>query len=343
MEVDQGESTSLNIDQGSNLIESLLGEDGLIGEPKAKAEEEEETEEVEASEVEESEPEESEEDAEEATDDTREITTLEELTQALEKSTEELDGLKVTIKAHGQTEQVTLADLKASYQKDSDYRQKTQELAEQRRGFESQAAQARQNIEAQLQQSAQVFNALEQMVITPLDPAEMAQLRQTNPAEYAARLQDYQGKAQYVQNLRQSAAQAYEQNRHALEAQVNAHRAEVLQREREKLEAIPGWGDELKGNILNYLANSYGYTEQELGSVYDHRLVDIVRKAHLFDKMQSDMNVAKKKVEKAPVFVKPGKPAPKASIKHSALQQAKARLAKTGSRHDAARLIESLL
>ncbi len=340
---DQGESTSISTDEAQSKIESLLGDDGTFGTAPEPTEEDEPVEASEPVEEPEEEPE-AEADEAEPEEELAPITTLEELAQALEKSPDELDqSLKVTIKAAGQIEQVTLAELKAGYQKDAHFRQSTQQLAEQRKAFEERATYERQQLEAALTQNAQVLQAVEQLVITPPNPEEMARLRAENPAEWAARIQEFNARQAYIQQLRQAGAQAYEQNRNALQQREAAQRGEMLQREREKLAEIPGWNDELKNSIVQYLTNQYQYTGDEIGNVYDHRLIDIVRKAHLYDAMQTKVDVASKKVKTFPQLVKPGKAETKGTIKHSALAEAKARLKKTGSRHDAARLIESLL
>ena len=62
-----------------------------------------------------------------------------------------------TIKIDGKDTDVTLDELKSGYQKDSDYRKKTTELAEQRKAFEGQA----QAIHAERQQYAQALGQVQ--------------------------------------------------------------------------------------------------------------------------------------------------------------------------------------
>ena len=347
---DQVERQSLTTDEAAARIEQILGGEDPVAEPKGEEPEEEvkqEAEEPETEEPEEEEPEEPEEgesDAEE--EESIEISTLDDLAKVMEKTPEELlSTLKATVKVNGKTEQVTLAELKAGYQKDSDYRQKTSELAEQRRAFEAEQTQVRSAIIAQINQAKQLMQTAESLVITPLDPAEMSQLRSKNPAEWAARIQEHNAKTQFVQNLKQAALQAQMQAEQQREALTREARTKKLSEEIEKVQQIPGWGEDLKNALDSYLIDQYGFTNEQLQEIADHRYVDIIRKAHLYDKLQTETDVAKKKVKQAPKMVKPNKFSIQNNIsrKQSRIEEAKNRLKKTGRRDDAARLIEQLL
>lgn len=347
--MDQPEMESQTVNSAATEIEALLGEgeEELETETdEVEAEDVDEVEEEEPEETEESDEEpdgESDEESEEAELETEEqpIATLEELAEALEDENL-LDTLQTQIKVDGKVESVTLTELKAGYQKDADYRRKTGELAENRRHFEEQYSNAKQQVEAQLVQTGKIMELLEGAFLPQLDEAEMAHLRVNNPAEWAARKQDHADKAQYIQQVKQHAAQLYEQNTQQKSELQMQQQAQIVERAREELlTRIPDWNDDLKGNIDTYLTGEYGYTNDDLAQVVDPRLVDLARKAWLYDNQTQTVEVAKKKVKSLPKVVKPTKA--KTSNTSSRLSKAKRRLAQTHNVKDAASAIEQLL
>lgn len=277
-------------------------------------------------------------------EETAEITTISELAQALEKDPKDLlKQLKATVVVDGKTSEVTLAELQSGYQRGRDYSEKTTALKQQREAFEQQASQARQFLESQMLQVGQIVQAAEQALIPKLDQAQMDQLRQTNPGEWTARLQEFQAKSQFVESLKASTKQTLEQYRQQAEQARNAQKVHRLEAERAKLQNIPGWGEQMRSDLFQYLSTDYGYTEADLSEVSDHRIIDLVRKARAFDKLQSDTQLAVKKVKELPKVIPPGKADTKVQMKKSALEKAKSQLRKSGTRRDAEAVLERIL
>ena len=76
-------------------------------------------------------------------------------------------------------------------------------------------------------------------------------------------------------------------------------------------ERIPEWKDNKvaemdKRNIVTF-AKRYGFNEQELNNATDHRAILMLRKAMLYDELESKKPLVKKKVKKAPKMTKSGK------------------------------------
>ena len=152
-------------------------------------------------------------------------------------------------------------------------------------------------------------------------------------------LRDKQEKLAAIQSEQQRLSQVaqYEQQR-AMEAQL-ASQQEAL------LAALPDWKDPKKAKAEKALviesAKAAGFTDEDLKSVYDHRLVLLLRKAALFDQMVSKRQGIKPVVNNGPRPAKPGA-AGRVSTTTEATR-AKQRLAKTGRVDDAASAIELLL
>lgn len=334
---------SMSLDEAADQLVGLMEPEEKKAEEKPE-EKPEETAELEAEEPEAEETEEPEETTEEVSEESSEITTLSELAQVLEKDPKDLlEQLKTTVVVNGKTSEVTLAELQAGYQRGRDYSDKTTALKQQREAFEQQASQARQFLEAQMLQVGQIVQAAEQALIPKLDQAQMDQLRQTNPGEWTARLQEFQAKSQFVENLKSATKQTLEQYRQQAEQARNAQKAQRLEAERAKLQNIPGWGEQMRSDLFEYLSKDYGYTESDLTEVSDHRIVDIVRKARAFDKLQSETQLAVKKVKELPKVIPPGKAETKVQMKRSALEKAKTQLRKSGTRRDAEAVLERIL
>jgi len=129
----------------------------------------------------------------------------------------------------------------------------------------------------------------------------------------------------------------YDQQR-AMEAQL-ASQQEAL------MAALPDWKDPKKAKAEKALviesAKAAGFTDEDLKSVYDHRLVLLLRKAALFDQMVSKRQGIKPVVNNGPRTAKPGAAGRVSTTTEST--RAKQRLAKTGRIDDAASAIEHLL
>jgi hypothetical protein len=134
-------TTSTPVESGDNPItmsEAASAFEGMLSTPEDSNEQPTEKEEdtQEEAEVEETEEEDVEFEAEEADDDTEESEDDSEIEEDEEVVEEEQT---FTIKAAGEEKEVTLDDLKKSYQLGSDYTKKTQEVAEQRKVIEQEA------------------------------------------------------------------------------------------------------------------------------------------------------------------------------------------------------------
>ena len=243
------------------------------------------------------------------------------------------DAESYEVKIDGETVKVPLDELKAGYSRTQDYTRKTQELAKER-------SEQLQHLEGVRSQYVERLEMAEQFLQSSLPQRPSDQLRKENPGEYAAQMEewrDHVGQIQTVQSERQRAVQEQQQQ---WAAQEQVRLAEEQQR---LVTAVPEWKDDSarqKGltELQTYLQNEYGYSEQELAGVDDHRALLIAKKAAAYDKMMSEGG---KKLKKAPVQDKPLEPgsrkrkAPSKTARKKA-ERAHNRLKQTGSVDDAA-------
>jgi hypothetical protein len=142
------------------------------------------------------------------------------------------------------------------------------------------------------------------------------------------------------------------QERQAIAARQQADQQEQLKQhlssEADKLKsAIPDMADEVKGEVIRKeikdFAKSIGFSDQELAQVYDHRAVLTLYEAMQWRKLQQGKVQSSKKVSEAPKMLKPGTTGKQTTAEQDAVKKLQQRLAKTGDRRDAARLLEKFL
>jgi hypothetical protein len=323
-------SGELTISDATSAIEGMLS---------ASEDSNEQPETVENTEVEEVEEfeEEVEEEAEEADDDTEEDDDSE-----YEDEEEVEEEQTFTVKAAGEEKQVTLDELKKSYQLGSDYTKKTQEIAEQRKIIE---IEAKAIIEARQvrDEYSQKLQAVQQFLVGSNDSREdLAAMKENDPIGYAVKVAEMTEKKEQLQ-LVQAEQQRIAQQQ---QADRSAQMQRIVEQESQKLaQSLPEFSDKVKGeqirNDIRSYGKSVGFTDEELSQVYDSRQVLTIHKAMMYDKLVKSKPGMKKKVSNAPKMVKGG-----AKVKQSVTDRTKKqmqRLQQTGSARDAAALFENLL
>lgn len=254
-------------------------------------------------------------------------------------STDGDDQPLYTVKVDGKELHVTLDELVAGYQKDADYRNKTAQVAEQRRAVDAER-------QAVVQERAQLSEALNRN--QALLEAQLGQqpdwqyLLENDPQEYLRQQHLYQQRSAELQQVQQVQAQL----KQAQQVEQAQQWEQYLSTEREQLLAkLPEWKDAArakaeKAELRNFLS-SHGFSDEEISGIGDHRILLAARKAWLFDQLTSKRPEAVKKVEKAPPKVirsgsteEHGKPRVKELVNLSA---------KTGRVQDAAAAIAALI
>ena len=239
------------------------------------------------------------------------------------------------IKVNGQEVPVTLDELKAGYSRQSDYTQKTMQIAEERKALEAD----RQNLQALINDYQNALQSPMPAMEPPVRPD--AKLWDEDPIEamrqtelYRQKMEDFQAESAKHQHLQQQAmAQKQQQMQEALNQQ------EVALKER-----IPEWQNEEtatkeKAEIRRF-GLSMGFTENELAQIYDSRAVQVLRDAMRYNQLQTKRG----KVKQAPQgkSLAPGTPTPG---EPQQLRKGKAmkRLAQTGHIKDAQAVFEQIL
>ena len=339
--------TSDSTESGSNLTisEATSAFEGMLSTPEdskeqptdqekdtQEAEVEEEEVEFEAEETEETEEVEEVEEAEEETEDESEIED--------EEVVEEEQTF--TVKAAGEEKEVTLDELKKSYQLGSDYTKKTQEVAEQRKVIEQEA---KAIIEARQVRDdyAQKLQAVNQFLVGGNQTKEnLTAMKENDPIGYAVKVAEMTEKKEQLQIVQAEQERIAQQQNSDREANMQNY----VEQEAQKLtQSLPEFSDKAKGeqirNDIRTYGKKVGFTDDELSQVYDSRHVLVLHKAAQYDKLMAGKAGVKKKVANAPKTMKGG-----AKVKQTVTDRTKKqhkRLLQTGDARDAAALFENFI
>lgn len=242
---------------------------------------------------------------------------------------------------NGETQRVSLEELKAGYSRHADYTRKTQELAEQRK----EAAKLSEDFQTRAQEYDQRLQLVQQVLAEQAGKEpNWEQLERENPAEYARQWAKHQQHREKMMVVEQERARVQQEYLADLKRQMTEH----IESEREKLwSAVPEWSNpEARAQELSKLseyAQRLGYSQEDLENTMDHRAVLMLRKAMLYDEMHSEgakQRIRKKR--KAHETLKPGARRPRRKRQQRS-QEAREQLRRTGNVRDAARAIETML
>lgn len=232
-------------------------------------------------------------------------------------------------------------------QKGFDYTQKTQQVADDRRFIEqyaqsmrtqSDALQAQIKVQTAMQADFGVISGIDQQLaeyqkvdwqaLSNQDPVQAQQLffqfnqLQTKRAQLVGEL-----------NTKHEEYLQAEQTRMTEAAKAGIA---VLQRD------IPGWNNERATEIKQVGMNTYGFSDDELSSVIDPRMIKVLHDAAQWQKLQTSKPQVTNKVTAAKPVVKPGADNAK-RVAQSNVQKLREKARASGRVEDAAQLIERML
>tara|TARA_R110002020_G_scaffold19525_2_gene67379 strand:- start:138 stop:1151 length:1014 start_codon:yes stop_codon:yes gene_type:complete len=260
---------------------------------------------------------------------------VEEKQEASEKEnaeeTQETDLHRIIV--NGEKIDVDLDELKAGYQKDADYRRKTEELAIERRQLGSDKDRLTKDYSTKIEDLNNLTMTLNAEVNSELSSKELDKLFDEDPTE-AAKLE------RKIRRRKETIAQAQRKLHSHQENQFQ----EILREEQKKVALKhPEFGDPVKGttlksNMRNYLLGR-NFSDQEINQVYDSRMFDVIMDAMTFESGQKlKPTLVSKKVKPSKVVKSGVKETKDEKISQSRLETFK-RLQRTGNPRDAVELL----
>ena len=262
-----------------------------------------------------------------------------------EEETEEVaEESNYTIKVDGEEYEVNLEELKAGYQRQSDYTRKSQALAEGRK--ENEAIQSeRIKLEQERQMYANGLQMLKEQQSAKLQEfkdVDWSTLKEEDPYAYMLKKDEYRDAQDKARNAAQQ-QQIVQQQQQQQEAQS---RATFVQDQYSQLvNALPEWDNKestVKEDIRKFAISS-GYAPEEVDQLADHRSVLILKKAMEFDKLTKKVAPKKKAIKKVPKVQKSGRGKVKSEAADDKTKKKRARLRKSGHQDDAASVFYDML
>tara|TARA_B100001057_G_scaffold480015_1_gene552364 strand:+ start:230 stop:1249 length:1020 start_codon:yes stop_codon:yes gene_type:complete len=273
----------------------------------------------------------------EETEVSEEETDAEELELAEEDETDFEEQDVFTVKVNGKEIDVTLEEALKGYQREADYTQKTQQLAEQRKEFEAEKSKTGELQTAymnSLQQLGQDLDILSKQTKNQLgaEPDWEKAYETMDAKEYTLLVQKWQQRKEDLQKIQT------EQQRVAQEQQIEGEkimRQHLTQQSDLMLQKLPQWKeasvrDKERAELIEY-AKTLGYTDEEVANASDHRAVVALYNSMKFEKLNSKTPEVKRKVRKAPKMAKSGVPRSKNEVSQRRRSQLRERHAKEGS------------
>ena len=309
----------------ADKISGLLNPQAGQSEPEKKQTEPQEQ--TQEKPVEETKPDVVEEVSQPKTEEAKPETESSEITETEQTESQEIQEPSLhRVKVQGQELEVSLDELKSGYSRDSDYRQKTHALAEDRRILDEQKTSLSQTYDSKLKELNDLIGVANTYISQSSD-VDLPKLYEEDPT--AAAKIDFQMRQQResFNKLRQQAET------------VKAQQYNQYLDEQKKLAAtkIPEFSDPQKStNFRNQMRSTladYGFNDQEIGSLADHRFLMVLKDAMEFKNIKSKPVIAKK-VTTAPKVVKSGTPKMEDS-KRAAVKHKLGRLRKSGKMNDA--------
>ena len=210
---------------------------------------------------------------------------------------------KITVKVKGEdgkdeTLELTPEEIGSSYLRQRDYTRKTQELAQR----ETEAVQflttKHEEVRNHYLSQAELARAAVAQIAGIRSESEMAELANSDPAAWVA------------ENQRQRQLSAY---LNQLDQQINGEKQRAAQereqRQKQSMQSMyqTAWSELHKDGIdkpklekiYGSVQKTYGFSPEELGNVYDHRLVKLMKDATAYQALKAQKPEVTKKVQAA--------------------------------------------
>ena len=255
-------------------------------------------------------------------------------TQEKQDSTEEPT---YTVKVAGQEFNVTLDELRNGYSRDADYRRKTEDLAYDKKQFQTESEKQRQDYSTKLSELNQMMSVAQQQLNAEINSADLEKLYEEDPTE-AARIEHRLKKKQ--EKLNQAMQKTQSEQKKQFDGFLQDQQRKLVQKMPEF--SNPEKASQLKTSMKSTL-NSYGFNDQEIAQVYDHRIVMLVNDAMKFRNMQKAKPNMAKKISKPGKVFSSGVKQSKADINLKTRKDKLSRLRKSGSTKDAASIFLDMI
>ena len=251
------------------------------------------------------------------------------------------DGeVMVRTKVDGEVATVPLSRLREGYQLKQHFTRQQEQFLEERRKWEEARTQSEQKFQQQAALAQEILEQEEQQLKTEYT-RDWDALRREDPAEYAAAVAEYNQRLHQIRTRKQGLMEGMQRR---YQEAMQQQQQQAMQEQQRLAEALKWKTQEEMAagaqQLQRYLIEQQGFHPEQVASIMDHRALVLADKARRYDELIQRVNTTRKQVREVhPMPAGGAVPQPKG---RRSIEQAKAKLAKTGSMTDAAAVFEEM-
>lgn len=211
---------------------------------------------------------------------------------------------KITFKVKGEdgseeTVEATTEEIAKSYMRQKDYTAKTQALATRENEAVQFLTNKHEEIRNQYISQAELSRAAIVQMAGIKSESEMANLANTDPASWVAENQRQRQIGAYLNTLNQQ-IEGEKQKAQAQREHIAAQTRQKMYSESWEALSKDGIDKPKLEKIFTDASKSYGFSAEELGNVYDHRLVRVLKDAAAYQALKAQKPSVMQKAQSAP-------------------------------------------
>jgi hypothetical protein len=240
-------------------------------------------------------------------------------------------------------EKLTLEEIKQSRLRQADYTRKTQQLADDRKKIESEAAAERETLAQAREQYLNSLKVVEGMLAGPQEP-DWEKVKAEDPEGYLVRKDEWRTQQDALAKVRAKIGEVDAEKQRDAEKRWNALVADEQHKLRAAMPELadPEKGPMLRDQMFKTAQEAYGFARNELLQVVDHRALLILRDATRFRQILARRQALRSNTVKGKKPLTPGTPKSRADVKRARAKEVVGKFHATRSAKDAAAVIDTL-
>ena len=224
-------------------------------------------------------------------EETEEVEVAEATDEAQEDINESSEEPTYHVKVQGKSMEVTLDELLQGYQREADYTRSKQDLSLERSRYNDLLKESQTEINQKLSKLNELTSAAQSQLNAEYGNIDFEQLYEDDPVEASKLEHKMRKRAENLERIQ------YE-TMHAQNIELKKH---IENEQRKVVQLIPDFANPQKSSVMKgemkNLLSKYGFNEQEINTVYDHRQVLLIKDALAYDKIRKANPKVKKKVD----------------------------------------------
>jgi hypothetical protein len=246
-------------------------------------------------------------------------------------------------KVDGEILPVSIKEMVKSFQLEKHVNNKSMELSARQKDFEEASNQAIQDYQSKLQMAEKVVELLEDELYNDIKSVDLDQLKATDPSRYLLVRDELAARVSKLNSVKEKLSDSAKIEQEQISKKQAEYFNQIVKSEYQKMiSKHPDWADQKvfdkeRQSMSTFLKESYGYTDQEINGIVDHRLIDIIADAKAYRAGKKE--VSTKLSKPVPKFQKPGAGRDQTLERARAVKAKRAALKKSGSQKDLVNLL----